>query len=323
MLLDVLQPLLARAIPIGNLDAIDLCSLMCTCKAAHSAIDWPWIRILYNSSILTTSEPRRHSTVKNAQPCRKCSRRTTAIDPFGGSDSPTHLCTVCQRVRAADKACRTYKLKKDDISHLIKVLVASNSGGSIETLDPRAVLNVALIKHGGPQKLGDALPGKAKRDRERRYAALQLPEETAKRLGPLGLDEFRRNGEGGISNIVRLRDNLELYDRVIAGLPERLAREATRFEHYIETFVEGEEGCTVQELVESLRFNLGVKERWKRITKNFPELVTGIPAHVLSDIKRFSAHPTDEGLVEHLRRKQFQYTRPDFEERRRHRYVDV
>ena len=322
MLLDVLQPLLARAVPSGDLDAIDVCKLMATCKAASSAIHWPWIRIMYNSSILTlTSEPRRHTTVKKAQPCQKCNRRTTAIDPFGDSDSSVHMCTVCQRGRAADQACRTYKLRKDDISHLEKVLVASNRGGFIETVNPRAVLNVALIKHGGPQKLSDSLPGKARRDRVRRYAALQLPRETAERLGPLGLDEFLRNGKGGISNIVRLRHNMELYDRVIEGLPEGLVREATGCEYYIKLFVD--KGCTVQKLVESLRFNSGVKRRWKRVTKSFPDLLIGIPARVLTDIRRFSAHPTDEGLIEHLRLKQLQYTHPDFEEKSRHCFVDV
>lgn len=218
MLLDVLQPLLVHGVSGGNLDVFDLCNLACTCKTALAAVDWTWIRALSPPpEPIEESEQRRNTTVKSAKTCSKCTRRTTVLDPFRLPEDGIHLCTGCQRGRGAEKACRTYRLTKEDIAHLSKVRVAMYPAGCINTVDPRAVLGVAILKHGGPQGLREAMlpkrmQGKAYKDRLKKLDALELSEPTKERLSTLGLEDFLRNGKGGIKNIVRLCDSLIRYD---------------------------------------------------------------------------------------------------------------
>ena len=216
MLIDVLEPLLARD---TGLDGLDIGNIMCLCKSANTAVDWKCISASY---IPRPGPVISISADTGKAPCERCGKLTN-LRLFGTAGEPSRRCLKCRNVIPCGAARRKYKVDKADLSCLPKFKIQYGHHG----VSTRDVVGVALLKHGGPTRLRQAmLPRrercKASQQRSARLQKLELNAYEISVLTPLGLEQFLRNGRGGITEVKRLRYSLYKFGEMEGNLPEYL-----------------------------------------------------------------------------------------------------
>ena len=216
MLIDVLIPLLARN---TSLDGIDIGNIKCLCKSTNAIVDWECISASYTPRPVS-AVPALANTKK--APCDKCGKLTN-FQLFDTAGYPSHRCSKCQNVISGGTARRLYKVDRDDLSCLPKFKIQYGHHG----VSTREVVGVALLKHGGPTRLRQImLPrrerSKAFQERSTKLQKLELNAYEIDILTPLGLEQFLKNGRGGITEVKRLRHSLHKFGEMEGKLPKYL-----------------------------------------------------------------------------------------------------
>ena len=217
--LNILEPLLSRASKIG-LDGHDLCSLQAVCKTTRNLVDWGYLKRLY---ICNKNQGTLHELPKSewCRPCRSCNKHTYYFDVI----TDENACPLCQKksFMTRQTAIRTYRLTLEDLCHLNRFRINSWT----TALKIRDISGVAILKHGGPRCMklissARAREGKSFQRRMQSLSRLRLGHQMEQQLLHIGIQNYLRNGRGGIA---RIRQMFYAADR-FTKLYERLSVEA-------------------------------------------------------------------------------------------------
>lgn len=176
----ILDPLVSH----GKLDGNDLCALATVDKLCKSTVDWNVIKQEYaNSTKLNQRQDVQYI-------CWQQHRRSDERMGF-------------------TKALVKYRLKAADVAHIPHSRVSLG-----DCIEIKPVVGVALMKHGGPSGLREAMQprymfSKARRRREDNIARLNLTAIEKQVLYPLGLQEYLKNGMIGRRG---LKDSITLVE---------------------------------------------------------------------------------------------------------------
>lgn len=210
--------MLVRISKIG-LDGHDLCCLRAVCKATRDAIDWDYLKRMYQLTEAGKSTLLELPRSEWSGRCESCKKSTACLD----IPQTRRLCPRCQRkyFLTQKTARKVYRLTSDDLKHLPRYRIQSWKT-AIRTEDASGV---AILKHGGPRRMrllscARAREGKMFERRMKSLRRLNLDDQTEQKLLHIGIKQYLHNGWGGVSKIRQMYYSLIRFSELYKRLPQ-------------------------------------------------------------------------------------------------------